>query len=365
VERMKKIVFTVTNDLTYDQRMQKICRSLDNNGYEVQLIGRIRKVSVALTNEPFKQTRLHCFFTKGKLFYVEYNLRLFLFLLFTHFDGICAIDLDTIVPVYFSGKLKRAKLFYDAHEYFTEVPEVIGRPVVKKIWEQVEKIFLPRFDKVYTVSVSLAQLFEKKYNKNVEVICNAPLFQQPSKKNTESKTLLYQGALNEGRGLESLIEAMKNIDATLLLAGEGDLSNQLRDLVKQSNLSNKIKFLGFVKPEELKTITANATIGINLLENKGLSYYYSLSNKFFDYIHAGVPQVCISFPEYQNINRKYQVAILVEDCAPEKITTAVNQLLTEQNFYLQLQKNCEVCARHLNWQQEEKKLLALYHDLLG
>jgi glycosyltransferase involved in cell wall biosynthesis len=363
-----RIIFTVINDLTYDQRMQKICRSLSKAGYEVELVGRERDFSVALGKEPFKQTRLTCFFNKGKLFYLEYNLRLFFYLGFSKFEAVCAIDLDTIVPVCIIGKLKGAKLVYDAHEYFTEVPEVIRRPAVKRVWEWVEKTFVPKVDLAYTVSGGLAELFTAKYNRRFEVIMNVPVLEGSVKHQrrdtAEPFTILYQGALNEGRGLEHLIEAMKNIDAKLQLAGEGDLSDELRALAKRMNVEGKVEFLGLVKPENLKKIAAEANIGINLLENKGMSYYYSLSNKFFDYIHAGIPQVCIAFPEYQRINDKYHVALLAKDCSVKEIQTAIERLNSDADLYSELQKNCEVCSSTLNWNEEEKKLIALYDELL-
>jgi len=371
----KKIVFTVTNDLVYDQRMQKISRSMVGAGYTVQLIGRQRKASPPLSNEPYQQTRLTCFFNKGKLFYLEYNLRLFIYLLFTKFDAACAIDLDTIIPIYYAGKIKGAKLAYDAHEYFTEVPEVIRRPSVQKVWKWVERTYVPKFNLIYTVSPTLATMFAAQYHKPVEVIMNVPvngiqmtdngtqtLVSRPS---SLAPYLLYQGALNEGRGLEHLIEAMQQINCKLLLAGEGDLSAQLRAQVKQLKLEDKVEFLGYIKPEHLKQITAQAYIGINLLENKGLSYYYSLSNKFFDYIHASVPQVCIGFPEYKTLNDTYNVAVLTQSCAVNEIKQAVERLLTDNDLYLSLQKNCEVCSRKLNWQVEEKKLIRLYGQLFG
>ena len=102
----KKIILTVTNDLTYDQRMQKICRSLSGAGYTVELVGRKKSDSISLATEPYLQTRITCIFNKGKLFYVEYNLRLLFYLTFRNFDAACAIDLDTITPVYIIGKLK-------------------------------------------------------------------------------------------------------------------------------------------------------------------------------------------------------------------------------------------------------------------
>ena len=179
------------------------------------------------------------------------------------------------------------------------------------------------------------------------------------------KFILYQGALNEGRGLEHLIDSMKDINCHLKLAGEGDLSNQLRARVKQLGLEQKVTFLGYIQPADLKKITAEAYIGINLVENTGLSYYYSLSNKFFDYMHAGIPQVCIGFPEYEKLNEKYEVAVLTKDCSTGEITSALTQLLNNENLYALLQKKCEVCRRELNWQQEEVKLLNLYERLLG
>ena len=261
-------------------------------------------------------------------------------------------------------KQVKRKLVYDAHEYFTEVPEVVRRKTIKKIWERIEKTFVPKFDLAYTVSPAIAELFSKKYHKEFQVIMNAPLYSPITNYQSPITTILYQGALNEGRGLEHLIEAMQGIDAKLLLAGEGDLSNELRTLAKRLNIENKVEFLGYIKPTELKQITANATLGINLLENKGLSYYYSLSNKFFDYIHASVPQVCINFPEYKKINDEYEVALLAKDCTVDEIKKVVTRLLTDKELYSRLQKNCEVCSAKLNWQQEEKKLLALYHELL-
>jgi glycosyltransferase involved in cell wall biosynthesis len=343
--------------------MQRICRSLAGAGYDVELVGRELFNSSPLANEPFKQTRLKCWFNKGKLFYAEYNLRLFLHLLLQKADALCAIDLDTITAVYCAGKIKGSKLVYDAHEYFTEVPEVIRRPTVQKVWRCVERTFVPKFNLAYTVSPAIAELFSQQLKKPFHVIMNVPLRRNINPVPAQPRYLLYQGALNEGRGLEQLIEAMPGIEANLWLAGDGDLSNELRNLVKKLQLENKVRFLGRVEPQRLQQITEDCLIGINLLENKGLSYYYSLSNKFFDYIHAGIPQVCIDFPEYRKLNDEYKVALLVKDCSGAEITGAVNRLLNDHLSYARLQKKCEVCRQTLNWQNEERKLLALYDEL--
>ncbi len=143
--KKKTIIFTVTNDLVHDRRMHRICKTLAGSGFKVELAGRIRKKSLPITVTSYKQKRLRCFYDKGKLFYIEYNIRLFFHLLFLKdIDIICAIDMDTLGAAYFAAKLRHKILVYDAHEYFSQVPEVISRPAVQKFWEKLEQYLIPK-----------------------------------------------------------------------------------------------------------------------------------------------------------------------------------------------------------------------------
>ena len=362
---MKKpiIIFTVINDLTYDQRMIRICKSLVRNNYEVLLVGRKLTNSKSLQSQPFQQKRLNCFFQKGKFFYLEYNLRLLFFLWKKKFDAVCAIDLDTILPAYYVSRWKGKKLVYDAHEFFTEVPEVIERPLVKKTWEWVGRKTVSTCAYCYTVGHSLAKVLKKKYGTHFEVIRNMPemndlgkgIFAQPK------PIILYQGAFNVGRGLEEILEAMTEItEAELWLAGEGDLSGFLREKTIQLQLENKVKFLGYLLPEELRKITPQATIGINLLKNDSLNYYYSLANKTFDFVQAEVPAIHMNFPEYQNLMKEKEVGILIDDLKKESIIEAVNVLLQDASLYKKLKENCREAREIWTWEREEKKLLDFY-----
>ena len=172
---MKRITLTVTNDLVYDQRMQRICNSLHKAGYGVTLVGRKLKISPQLRKAEYRQRRLNCWFAKGKLMYLEYNLRLFFFLLFTSTDAICAIDLDTILPCFFASELRGKKRVYDAHELFTELKEVVTRPKIQKLWLRVEKFAVPKFKYGYTVNKFIAEEFERRYNVRYEVVKNMPV----------------------------------------------------------------------------------------------------------------------------------------------------------------------------------------------
>lgn len=363
MDRRKIITVTVTNDLSYDQRMRRHSKVWVEAGYEVLLIGRNRKHSIPLSEEPFKQKRLSCGFQKGKLFYIFYNLRLFFFLLFTKTDILVAVDLDTLLPNTLVAKLRGKILVFDSHEYYTEVPELIGREGVKKVWDAIGKLCLPRVNLAYTVGEALASELSQHYHKYFETIKNVP----PLLKNTVTHTakdflIVYQGALNKGRALEALIIAMKNFDGKLLIVGEGDLSESLRHLVQTENLNHKIEFTGWVKPSDLPAITQKAWLGYNLLEAESRSYYFSLANKFFDYMHAGVPQLCPPFPEYEHINKQFKVALLLEPNS-EEILNGLNLLKKDTELYKNLQHNCSLASEAYNLQIESKKLLSLFQSL--
>ena len=149
-----RIIFTVTNDLNYDQRMIRICNSLSECGHDIKIIGRKFNDSPSLEKKKYQQKRLQLFFKKGFGFYFEYNLKLFFYLLSQKTDILCCIDLDTILPVYFVSVLKNKTRVYDAHEYFSQLKEIITRPKIYRVWHFIEKTFVAKVTNECTVSVS-------------------------------------------------------------------------------------------------------------------------------------------------------------------------------------------------------------------
>ncbi len=359
------LVFTVTTDLTYDQRMIRICTSLANTGYNVTLVGRKMKASLPLSTQPFIQKRINCLFEKGKLFYAEYNIRLFFYLLFKKMDCIGAIDLDTILPCYLISKIKKRKRIYDAHELFCEMKEIATRPAVYKVWKKIERFTVPKFLRGYTVNQPIADEFKKMYGVTYEVIRNIALLRDITVPEKKEKFILYQGAVNEGRSFETLIPAMKEVNCKLIICGDGNFMQQAQQLVAENNLQDKVIFKGKVKPDELRAITQQAYIGVTLFDDRGLSNYYSLANRFFDYLHAGIPQLCVNYPVYKEINDKYNIAVLACDTSEKNLALLLNNLLANEFEYNTLQQNCLKARQKLNWQQEEKKIVQFYKNLLG
>lgn len=363
--------------------MIRICTTLAQQGHSVTLAGRKLKKSAALQQQAFIQKRLHCFFTKGPLFYAEYNLRLFFWLLFQKADCICAIDLDTILPCLFTSQLKGTKRVYDAHELFCEMKEIVTRPSRYKMWKWIERFTVPKFKHGYTVCEPIADEFEKMYGVKYETVRNVPVKTNSKNQNPNSREqgtrdkaqeeptykpqtfFLYQGAVNEGRSFETLIPAMKDVDVPLHIYGDGNFMEQTKELIATNHLQDRVLLKGKIKPIELKNITAEAYAGITLFENNGMSNYLSLANRFFDYIQAGIPQLCVDYPAYRQINDQFGIALLIPDTTEESISKGLNLLLSDAVLYAQLTENCKQAAAKLNWQEEEKILIQFYKELLG
>lgn len=346
--------------------MQRICSSLATNGFKVTLTGRKLKDSKPLTKQPFQQKRISCLFNKGFAFYAEYNLRLFFWLLFQKSDAVCAIDLDTIVPCLFASYIKGWKRVYDAHELFTEQKEIVTRPAIHKFWLAIEKFAVPKYKLGYTVNDFIVQELNRRYGVGYDIIRNLPVLTPlfSGERPEEQPFIIYQGAVNEGRSFETLIPAMKMVNTKLLICGKGNFFEQTKRLIEENSVQDKVELRGYVEPAVLKQLTPAAYAAVTIFEQTGLNQYYSLSNRFFDYIMAGVPQVCVNYPEYRNINDKYNIAVMIDDTKAETIARALNKLCNDAVLHEQLRKNCVIARAQLNWSSEEKKLVEFYRNNL-
>ncbi len=295
--------------------------------------------------------------------YLEFNLRLFIHLLFVKTDCICAVDLDTILPVYFVSALRNKKRVYDAHELFTEQKEIVTRPLIHKLWLKVERFAVPRFKYGYTVNQFIIDEFNRRYGVRYKMVRNLPRLIRTDTQQSTERFFIYQGAVNEGRSFETLIPAMKQVDCKLIICGNGNFFNQAKVLIKANGLEDKVEMKGSVPPNELRELTPKAYAAVMLFEQTGLNQYYSLANRFFDYIMAGIPQVCVAYPEYKAINDQYNVAHLINDTSTETIATALNKLLRDDVLYNTMQENARKARQALNWSAEEKVLLSFYQQL--
>lgn len=369
---MQKITITVTNDLSTDQRVHKVCMSLQKMGFDILLIGRKLEKSLPLQRD-YNTHRIDLFFNKGFLFYAEYNFRLFFYLLFKKKSILLANDLDTLLPNYLVAKFQNKKLVYDSHELFTEVPELINRPKTQNIWLKLERKILPKLKNTYTVCQSIADYYNKKYTTNFKVVRNIPILQNQKLKTKNNdidfsfiqenkKIILYQGAVNIGRGLELMIATMQYLKNYLfVIVGDGDILIDLKNLVQKKSLENNVKFLGRITPSKLKEITPKTHLGLSIEEDLGLNYHYALPNKIFDYIHANVPVLVSDLPEMKQIVLTYKIGEIVTDRNPKKLAIQIEQILNSNQTFLK--ENLEKATQELRWKNEEETLKKIFNNL--
>ncbi|MEM7655921.1 MAG: glycosyltransferase [Bacteroidota bacterium] len=363
-----RIFLSVINDLSGDQRMHRIASTLQAAGYDVCLVGRELPESLPLSERPYRTHRMKLWFRKGKWFYLEYNLRLFLWLLGQKVDLLTANDLDTLLANYLATRWKKIPLVYDSHEYFTEVPELVYRPRTRAIWLRLERWLFPKLKHVYTVNGSLARIYAETYGIPVEVIRNVPVRKATPAPAPPTPILLYQGALNLGRGIELMIQAMHHLPAhQLWIVGRGDVETELREQVNREQLVERVTFKGFVPLEELAKITAQAGLGLSLEEDLGANYRYASPNKVYDYLQAGVPVLVSDLPEMRALVESYQVGRVLpkESRKPEQLAAIIRDIFANQAAYRAFQENCGQAAQELNWEAEQDKLLTIYRQALG
>lgn len=362
----KKVILFVSNDLVCDNRVHKMALTLTKADFNVLVVGRKLPKSLPLHDVPYETERLRCIFTKGALFYAEMNLRYFLFLLFRSFDIATANDLDTLLGVYCAARLRRRRIVYDSHEYFTEVPELTNRHFVKRIWTAIENCFFPRIKNCITVCESIAEIYRKKYGVSISVVRNLPSFrQQQTDSQPNGKIILYQGALNVGRGLEMLISAMEFIpDAKLLIVGDGDIRVELQNLVRQKKLDDRVEFVGRVPYSEIENYTQMATIGVSLEDDCCVNYHFALPNKLFDYIQARKPVLVSDLPEMARIVRQYCCGEVLQKRTAQDLAEQIRELLANQEKLCEYIANCETAAHELCWEREEQQVLNVYSHLL-
>jgi glycosyltransferase involved in cell wall biosynthesis len=362
----KRIILAVTNDLTGDQRAHKVAMTLVNAGHQPVLVGRKLPFSLPLTR-PYHCLRFRLPFRKGPLFYLSYNLRLFLFLLAVKADIFLANDLDTLPAVRLAGWVRRKRIVYDSHEYFTQVPELVNRRFARKTWELAERMFFPEISSAYTVNQSISDIYSSLYHLDVKVIRNLPPAEKPQPREgflpdgfIGFKLILYQGAVNEGRGLAEMIRAMVHLEEfRLVVIGDGDIREDMENLVHDLGVQNLVHFTGRLPFEDLAWYTNRATIGISLEQNIGLNYYYSLPNKVFDYLHAGLPILASSLPEIRQIVEAVDFGILVDRYDPLYLAETVRRMTGDDTKMKQWRDNALNNKGSYTWESQEKELLEL------
>lgn len=356
-------IVSVINDLVTDRRVHKTCVVLQEQGYDVLLVGRVLPNSLSLDARSYQTHRMKLWFTKGVAFYAGFTIRLWFFIRRHKPALLVANDLDTLWPNNYFARRRKIPLIYDSHEIFCEVPELQHTPLKKKIWESLEKRIVPKLKYCITVNRSIADWFNKKYGTDFKVVRNIPdQIKVDAIKSREElglpadkKIILLQGAgINIQRGAEEAIDAMQWVEnAMLLIIGGGDAIGQLAVRAGQPAVKDKVKMLPKMKPEELYQYTCNADIGLSLDKDTNINYRFSLPNKVFDYVNAGVPVLASAMPEVQNFIDSWRVGVCIKSHNPQHIAEMMNFMLHAPDYAV-WKENTKKAAEQNSWDKEKQ-----------
>ncbi len=366
----KSVLITFLGNIHYDSRTSNLYKSLKQKGYSVKV------VSFDWLTEGFKTKKgeisvykLH----KGFLsltYYFKFAFLMKYHLLISKVDYIFAEDIYTLPFVVVFGKIKKAKIYYDSRELFGYLAGLKKRKVVQQLLRWIEKICINKVDKIITTGEMDAKFLEKEYSvKNTVVIRNLPIFKIIDKPfdfrkfyhlNKSQKIILYQGVILHGRGLRIIFDVIKDFkDCVLIIIGGGEHKKFYEQLAVEKNISDKVIFMGKIDQKDLFEYTAGADVGLALIENISLSYYYALPNKMFEYILTGVPVLASNFPQMKQVIDEFKVGLYVDPENLEEVSSALRKLLYDTEFINQVKNKSKSAAEELNWDKEIQKLISI------
>lgn len=366
----KKVCIAFLGNILFDTRTLNFYKSFKSKVYKVEVISFDWQGSNIAFDDP--DVKIYRLDKKNSSlwFYLKFSLILFFKLLSSSSKIFFAEDIYTLPFVCIAAKLKGAKVFYDSRELFGFLAGLKDRKRIQKALARLEEIFIKYADNIIVTGDMDGEFLVKQYGiANPLTIRNLPFYQKKFEPvdlrskygiGRDKKILLYQGVILHGRGLKHIYEYLKtSANCVLLILGDGEHKQFYVDLAAKSGITDKVIFAGKIPQQELLNYSAGADVGLSLIENLSVSYYYALPNKLFEYIMTGLPVAVSKLPQMEKIVNNYNTGIVINLDDEVNINNKLNELLQNDQLLEQCRQNCNVAAKELNWDTEIKRLFAI------
>ena len=295
------------------------------------------------------------------------HINLLLRIIFSRPNVVHAHDVNTLLTAWTASKILRVPLVYDAHEVSTGREGYSG---YRWLVALLERKIMPKTAINITTTAMRAKFFRRAYKIETPIVLqNRPLLSNEKKQNRIREELgltekwpivLYQGGLQQGRGLEKLVRIFAEIpDAYFVLIGGGRLEKLLISIAEQYSISSRVKFISTVPLCELPSYTASADIGLQPIENTCFNHFSTDSNKVFEYMMADLPVVATNFPEIRNVVQENNFGFVVSE-DESAIRHALQRLIYSNELRCELAKNACLAKYHLSWERQEHLLSDAY-----
>lgn len=400
---MARVAMLLSNDYVNDSRVRREIRELTGAGHEVLLLAllsdrtapRERTAGLEIVRVPVPRI-----YGYGGVRLPWTALRWYNYLdcLRKAWDGrpldlVHANDLDTLATAHRLARSAGARLLYDSHElyvdcvfqFFPSAKHGLKGAAFKlmETWlalrgESLERSLITKVDAVTTVSDGLAEILRDRYRIPLPtVIRNYPDWREVDrtdrlrrflKAGPGDRVLLHLGLMTYGNGVEMLVRSMKFLPSRfkLVFVGWGWLLPELRRLAESLDLTDRVHFHPAVPSEEVLDVAASADIGLIGTEDLSLKQRYSLPNKLFEYLIAGIPIVATNMPEHLSVMSDHTVGHTCE-AEPKAVAAAVaeldRELASEGAEYFR--KQCRRLGRRYTWDEEGKRYREVVEAILA
>ncbi|MFC3420077.1 glycosyltransferase [Salinicoccus hispanicus] len=387
---MKKVTMFVWNNFVNDARVLREATALTEAGYEVTVIAKKEMDELHLAssetvaphvyvNRPLKVELPKFIQRKVKSTILTKHapnmLEMFKMMMLgrqNNADIYHSHDLNTLLQGIASAKLrlKRKPLIYDSHEVQTSRTHYSFDRIYR-----LEGFLLKFVDHVIVENDTRANYHKRLYKDRPTPVHNYSEFYDidaveayPIREEygigKDVKIVLYQGGMQEGRGLFKLLDAFKDIEgARLIMIGDGKERLNLIDYHKCLEMENKVIFIERVPYKELRRYTKSADIGIQFLENTNFNHYSASSNKLFEYIMAHVPVIGSKLPEIEAVIETEQVGLTVEPESTRGLKTTIEKLIENDEWRLSFKENTKKAKLKYNWNEEKGVLKQVYRKI--
>lgn len=374
----------VLNRYTNDTRVEKEAATLTEAGYRVTVVAEagpslpLREVrnGVEVVRVARRRSRVPLI----RLF--AYARQLEAELVAQRPDILHAHDSNALLPIARAARRLGIPFVYDAHDLWTGRPRR-GRSRLyfaasQLYFRKLERRLLPRAAAHLTVSPPIARYLERAYRlPEVTLVPNYP----PAALAVERRELrslpggeripdgvelvLYIGGLMAERGIEQLVRAMGGLPAAhLVLLGEGVLAPAIRELATELGLSGRVHLLAPVPTKDVVAYAASASIGVSPIIPSCLNYRYSLPNKLFQYMAAGIPVVASDFDQIRHVVLEHGAGYLVDMTNVRSLAAAIGILLGDPDRASMGRNGRAAIATSFNWGVSADALLAVYQALV-
>lgn len=274
-------------------------------------------------------------------------------------------------------KLKRQgkKVVFDSHELYTVL--LRAKHYLKGLASLVawcygvfERYVLRRIDAVIFVGTRDGKDPFEGISRRTVMIANYALREElyarciPTPKDVPAAC--FVGIMTPDRGAENMVLAAAKAGVRLILVGDfepEDYARRVRALPEYGN----VDFRGVLDREKVFDVYQEATMGLCVIPNGGQYNICDTFNmKVYDYMAMGLPVVLSDSAYARRVMEEYSFGILVDSADVGQIANAIRYLADHPGEAARMgQAGRRAIDEAFNWETQERKLLALYRDLIG